>query len=70
MLYEVITSISSFEDALQILIDDMDYLNASDRGYLTVRFTPSIVDAQWNFVSSVFAENYTEITERTESYSL
>ncbi len=64
------TSISSFEDALQILIDDMDYLNASDRGYLTVRFTPSIVDAQWNFVSSVFAENYTEITERTESYSL
>ncbi|MCO6174869.1 alkaline phosphatase D family protein [Flavobacterium sp. NRK F10] len=64
------SGISGFEDALQLLIDDMDYLNASDRGYVTVKFTPSTVDAEWNFVSSVFTENYTETTERTESYSL
>lgn len=48
----------------------MDYLNASDRGYLTIQFTPSSADAQWNFVSSVFTQDYTETTQRTESYSL
>jgi alkaline phosphatase D len=64
------SSISGFEEALQLLINDMDYLNASDRGYLTIQFTPSSADAQWNFVSSVFTQDYTETTQRTESYSL
>ena len=64
------SSISGFENAMQILINDLNYVNASDRGYLTLTFTSSNVESKWNFVSTVFSENFTENTDRVESYSI
>lgn len=63
-------SISGFENAMQILINDLNYMNSSDRGYLTLTFTPSNVESKWNFVSTIFTENFTENTDRVESYSI
>lgn len=63
-------SITGFENAMQILIDDLNYLNASDRGYLSVSFTSNTVESKWNFVNTVFNENFSENTERVESYSI
>lgn len=63
-------SISGFENAMQILINDLNYMNSSDRGYLTLTFTSSNVESKWNFVSTIFNENFTENTDRVESYSI
>ncbi|CAM3961362.1 MULTISPECIES: alkaline phosphatase D family protein [Flavobacterium] len=64
------SAIGGFETAMQVLIDDLNYLNASDRGYLTVHFTSSTVESKWNFVTTVFNENFSENTERVVSYSI
>ncbi len=63
-------SISGFENAMQILINDLNYMNSSDRGYLTLTFTSSNLESKWNFVSTIFNENFTENTDRVESYSI
>lgn len=55
---------------MQILINDLNYMNSSDRGYLTLTFTSSNVESKWNFVSTIFNENFTENTDRVESYSI
>lgn len=64
------SAIGGFETAMQILIDGLNYLNASDRGYLTVHFTSSTVESKWNFVTTVFNENFSENTERVAYYSI
>ncbi|WP_445456240.1 alkaline phosphatase D family protein [Flavobacterium sp. HNIBRBA15423] len=64
------SSITGFENAMQILIDDLNYINASDRGYLTLTFTTNNVESKWNFVNTIFDENFSENTERVESYSI
>ncbi len=64
------SSITGFENAMQILIDDLNYVNASDRGYLTLTFTTNNVESKWNFVNTIFDENFSENTERVESYSI
>lgn len=63
------STINSFEDAMQILVNDLDYLNAVDRGFLEIRFTPSSADAEWKFVSSVFSDGFFISTDKTENYS-
>ncbi|WP_445710283.1 alkaline phosphatase D family protein [Flavobacterium sp.] len=64
------SAIGGFETAMQVLIDDLNYLNASERGYLTVHFTSSSVESKWNFVTTVFNENFSKNTERVASYSI
>lgn len=47
------------EQALALLVDGVDYLNINQRGYLMVTFTPQEARADWRFVDTVKATDYT-----------
>ena len=42
-----------FESAVMALVDDLQYMDASRRGFLEVTFTPEEANAQWKFVSDI-----------------
>jgi len=42
-----------FESAVMTLVDDLQYMDASRRGFLEVTFTPEEANAQWKFVSDI-----------------
>jgi alkaline phosphatase D len=62
-------SIANFEFGMETLINDLTYLNASDRGYLSLRFTASAVESNWNFVNTIFNESFSETTDKVATYS-
>ncbi|MEI5638079.1 MULTISPECIES: alkaline phosphatase D family protein [unclassified Pseudoalteromonas] len=47
-----------FAEALKLLVDDLDYANIHQRGYLTLNFTREKVDSQWHFVDTVTSEQF------------
>ena len=47
------------EQAITLLVDELKYLNANQRGYLLVTFTPDEATADWRYVSTVKARDYT-----------
>ncbi|MEA3512443.1 MAG: alkaline phosphatase D family protein [Campylobacterota bacterium] len=47
-----------FEGALQLLIDDLQYTNTYDRGFMTVTFTTNNVEAKWNFIDNYDSTTY------------
>jgi len=49
------------EAGLVGLIEDLNYLNMSDRGYLLATFEEDKVQAQWKYVSDVKSEEYTPL---------
>ena len=51
-----------FEMAITTMIDDLKYLNAAQRGYMTVTFTPTQASAVWNFVSTITSSDYSVTT--------
>lgn len=57
-----------FEQAIQLLIDDLEYFNASKRGFLKVNFTHSQAEADYIFTDSVFTENYQTTKEKSIIY--
>ncbi|WP_435337514.1 alkaline phosphatase D family protein [Acinetobacter sp. LH3_13] len=46
------------ENAFKLLIDELDYCNLNQRGYLTVTFDHDQVVADWKFVDTVKAREY------------
>lgn len=62
-------TIAGFEQVIQLLIDDLQYLNASERGYMKVTFTAGSADAEWIFASSVFQQQFTMTAKNSTSYS-
>lgn len=46
------------EQAITTLVDDLAYLNASQRGYMLVTFTPSQAEAQWLYVDTIKRTEY------------
>jgi alkaline phosphatase D len=48
-----------YADVLQLLIDDLDFANIHQRGFMTVTFSDESVDTQWHFVSSVHDATFT-----------
>lgn len=50
--------VSGAEQAIQLLVDDLQYLNVNQRGYLVVSFTPEEARADWRFVSTVKDAEY------------
>lgn len=42
-----------FESAVMALVDDLQYMDASRRGFLEVTFTPEEANAQWKYVSDI-----------------
>lgn len=58
-----------FQQALQIVIDDLQYMDATQRGFLKVTFTESSSQAEWNFINTIAQEEYTVTVGETVSYS-
>lgn len=60
-------TIGGLEQALTILIDNLHYLNASDRGYVMASFSNSVAQAEWRFVKTIAAKNTSTFTGHTAS---
>ena len=57
-------TIPDAEAAIELLVDDLDYLNVNQRGYMLVTFTPDEARADWRFVSTVKDRNYEIVSGR------
>lgn len=55
--------------ALPLVVKDLHYCDLSQRGYMTVRFTPENVEAKWIYVSTILEENFTIADVHTETYT-
>ena len=59
--------IAATEAALVGLIENLSYLNMSDRGFMTITCTHDQVTALWHYVSDVKQSSYTLLSEREHS---
>ena len=48
----------NFEGALQLLIDDLEYLNASDRGFMLISFSRDNVTSKWVYIGNTDKLDY------------
>ncbi|PCK32756.1 alkaline phosphatase D family protein [Pseudoalteromonas piscicida] len=55
-----------FADVLQLLVDDLEYANIHQRGYLTLTFTKEKVQSEWHFVNTVKQEQFESHNKQTE----
>lgn len=62
-------TVTNFEQAHQLLIDDLQYLNAADRGYVLVSFDAQKAEAEWRFVSTLTEKNADTQTKKRISES-
>lgn len=58
-------TVAGFEQAITILIDDLNYVDASQRGYVEVTFTASSATSRWVYVSDIFSESYNSFIGHT-----
>lgn len=49
------------------IIDDIKWMEASQRGWVMLTATPSEVKAEWIFVSSVFEKEFTSSIAHSET---
>ncbi|MCF2444040.1 alkaline phosphatase D family protein [Dyadobacter sp. CY345] len=61
------TSLAGFEQALALLVDDLNYVDASRRGYVLTKFTNNQVIAEWRYVSTITTLNTTTTTGHQET---
>lgn len=59
--------IAGAEQGIGLLVDDLDFLNISQRGYLVATFTPEQATADWHFVDTVKSRDYQVDTSRSAS---
>jgi alkaline phosphatase D len=59
------TAIQGFEQSNQLLIDDLQYLDASRRGYVLATFTATNATAEYRYVAALDVENATTTTGKT-----
>ncbi|MGD9655292.1 MAG: alkaline phosphatase [Sulfuricurvum sp.] len=58
------------EAALTILVDDLEYANLNNRGFLVVTFTAEKAEAQWKYVDSISSTTYNLLTDRETTYQV
>ena len=54
-----LAQLQQFELAFRTLIDELNYCNLNQRGYLTVHFTAQQMQANWVFVNTIKDRQYT-----------
>jgi len=54
----------AFEGVIQLLLDDLIYFNAQDRGFLQVNFSPEAVESTWHFVDNIKSSSYQSLASR------
>ena len=59
--------IGGAEQGIGLLVDDLDYLNINQRGYMVVTFTAQEARADWYFVDTIKSREYTIDTARSAS---
>jgi len=59
--------VSDAEQAIQLLVDDLQYLNANQRGYLVATFTRDEARADWRFVTTVKDTEYALDASRSKA---
>ncbi len=62
-------AISGFQQALTTLIDDLNYFDASKRGFLMATFTDTEVKSEWVFIDTILSQSYTTEIGHTITYS-
>lgn len=53
--------VNSFQDAITLLIDGLNYFDSARRGYMEVTFSPGTATSDWIYVDSVFSESFSTI---------
>lgn len=51
------------EPSLVGLVDDLNYCNIYERGFMVVSFTPTSAEAEWIYVSDIKSKNYTTLED-------
>lgn len=64
------TIISIFEQALTTLIDDLNYANISQKGYVQITFTTSQAVSEWRYVNSITTQTQSTTVGRSERISI
>jgi alkaline phosphatase D len=59
-----------FAPLMTTLVDDLVYADFSRRGFLTVRFTPEAVEAQWRYVSDIRESGYQLNAQAERSFTV
>ncbi len=57
--------IAGFEDALTFLVDEMNYANLANRGYVLVSINSSSVTSEYKMVDTVFSPSSSEFTDHS-----
>ena len=60
-------TILQIEEVLLLLIDDLEYVNGKDRGFMTLEFTQDKVDVKWLFVNNYDSKEYSLLSEREKN---
>lgn len=63
-----LAQLQEFEMAFTTLIDELNYCNLNQRGYLSVAFTPDQVQANWIFIDSIQNRSYQ--VDQSRAYQL
>lgn len=64
------TQVEQLAGVLPTLIDELDYCNLHQRGYLLVAFSKEQLDAQWYFVDDITKKQYQTKLGHQQSYKL
>lgn len=59
---QVIGARNAFEGSVKTLVDDLQFFNSYQRGYMEVEFTPTAATAEWKFMSTIQSTTYTVIS--------
>lgn len=62
-------TLKGFEAALTTLVDDLNYFDASRRGFILTTFTDSNVKSDWIFVDTILSPTYSTSIGHTVVYS-
>lgn len=60
----------NFEAAISLLIDDLVYFNAQNRGFIEVNISEEKVVSIWNYVDNISSRNYQDIDARKKELTV
>ena len=58
------------EQALQVLVDDLQYTNIANRGYMVVTFTEEAATTEWIHIDTVASNSYQEVASRSNTLTV
>ncbi|MEM8846223.1 MAG: alkaline phosphatase D family protein [Bacteroidota bacterium] len=64
------TTIQGIEQAFTLLIDGLQYFDASQRGYVLAEFTASSATASYRFIDTIATSSYTEVEGNSTTFTV